>query len=84
MSRERLILSLADVPGIQGVDIDTHERDEAITSGLVRAIDDADDRGALPGWAASALRLAAERAPVGWVVNGLQGVDLGPLGRFFD
>jgi hypothetical protein len=84
VSRERLILSLADVPGIEGVDIDEHERNEAIKSGLIRVIDDADDRDTLPGWAASALRFAAERAPVGWIVNGLEGLDLGPLERFLD
>ena len=83
-SRERLILSLADVPGIEGVDIDEDERNDAIKSGLIRVIDDADDRGTLPGWAASALRFVAERAPVGWIVNGLEGLDLGPLERFLD
>ena len=71
VSRERLVLSLADVPGFGSVPLDRDEIEEALEAGLLRSIDDAEDRGSLPGWAASVLRFGARNAPIGWIVDGL-------------
>jgi len=70
VSRERLVLSLAEVPGMDTVPLDSDRLDEALEAGLVRAIDDADDRDGLPGWAATALRFVARNAPISWLVDG--------------
>lgn len=71
VSRERLVLSLADVPGIGSVPLDRGDIESALEAGLVRSIDDADERDSLPGWVASVLRFAARNAPIGWIVDGL-------------
>ncbi len=71
VSRERLVLSLADVPGFGSVPLDRDDIEDALEAGLLRAIDDAEDRDSLPGWVASALRFAARNAPIGWIVDGL-------------
>ncbi len=71
VSRERLVLSLADVPGIGSVPLDRDDIESALEAGLLRSIDDADDRGSMPGWVAAVLRFAARNAPIGWIVDGL-------------
>lgn len=43
---------------------------QAVRSGLVRAIDESEDRGDLPGIVASVLREAAKHAPVKFLVQG--------------
>jgi hypothetical protein len=45
--------------------------EDALRAGLVQAIDDADDRNTIPGLAATALRFAAQRAPIDWVLGRL-------------
>jgi hypothetical protein len=70
VSRERLVLSLADVPGIGTVPLDRDELSSALEAGLLRAIDDADGRDSVPGFVATVMRFAARNAPVGWIVDG--------------
>jgi hypothetical protein len=70
VSRERLVLSLADVPGIGTVPLDRDALSSALEAGLLRAIDDADDRGSVPGFVATVMRFAARNAPVEWIVDG--------------
>ncbi len=70
-TRERLVLSLDPTSGYNDVTWDDATREHAIKVGTERAIDDAEDRGTLPGWAASVLRFAADHAPVGWILDRL-------------
>ena len=43
----------------------------ALKSGVSRAIDDADERGTIPGWMATALRWAVDRVPASWFLEQL-------------
>ena len=76
-TREELVLSLAPST-VRPKDIrwDDATIQRAVRSGLVRAIDDAEDRGSLPGPVATVLRAAAERAPVAFLVE--RGTSSGP------
>jgi hypothetical protein len=68
-SREELVLSFE--PSLAPSDIRwSHETIErAVRSGLLRAINDADERGSLPGFAAFILREIVERAPIDWLLD---------------
>ncbi len=70
-TRERLVLSLDPKSGYTDVTWDDATREQALRSGTQRAIDDAEDRGTLPGWAATVLRFTADHAPVTWIVEHL-------------
>ena len=70
-SREELILSLDSSSGIGDVTWDRDTAASAIQSGTSRAIDDAVDRGTLPGWVGTALRFVVERAPIDWLLEQL-------------
>ena len=37
---------------------------------MLKAVDDAEERGSLPGVAAFLLREVIERAPIDWLING--------------
>ena len=71
VSREELVLALrsqealADFSEEQGLDRD--ELEQAITDGLVRAVDQADEAGDLPGFIAPLVRRAAESVPP-WLI----------------
>jgi hypothetical protein len=70
ISREQLVLSLEPR---SGVDV-RWERDtiqDALRSGVDRAIADADQRGTLPGLIADPLRWVVARAPVSWFLEQL-------------
>jgi hypothetical protein len=77
-SREALVLSFAPESGVEGVTWDRRTTERALRKGFERAIDDAEDRGTLPGWGAAILRLAVDKAPIDWLLGQ---VDLGPLSR---
>jgi hypothetical protein len=70
VSREELVLSLEPRSGVD-LQWDQDTIESALRSGMVRAIDDADDRNTLPGWIASALRWTVERAPISWFLDRL-------------
>jgi hypothetical protein len=70
-TREELILSLAPGSGFETVQWDDATRDRAVRVGLRRAIDDADERDSLPGLAARLLRVAVDKAPIGWLLDRL-------------
>ena len=73
-TREEFVLSLRSSPGHKRRwDDATIQR--AVRAGLVRAIDDAERRGDLPGLVADVLREAAKRAPVKVLLEG--GFDIG-------
>jgi hypothetical protein len=68
--REELILSL-EPRGDFGPEV-TWTRatlEDALRAGLVRAIDDADDRNTIPGFVASGMKFVAERAPIDWILG---------------
>ncbi len=68
-TRERLVLSLDGNSGYRDVQWDDATLEKAMRSGADRAIDDADDRGTIPGWAASILHFAVEHAPLSWLTR---------------
>jgi hypothetical protein len=68
-TREELILSF--VPSVATAEIrwDRETIARAVRGGLVRAIDDAEARGSLPGFAALILREIVQRAPIDWLLD---------------
>ncbi|HEU4840651.1 MAG TPA: MFS transporter, partial [Ilumatobacteraceae bacterium] len=68
-TRERLVLSLDTNSGYADVTWDDETLEAALQVGAHRAIDDANDRDAIPGWAAAALGFLVDRAPTGWLVD---------------
>ena len=70
-TRERLVLSLDENSGFDDVDWDKETMENALRVGARRAIDDANDRDAIPGWVAAALEFAVDQAPLGWLVDRL-------------
>jgi hypothetical protein len=71
ISREELVLALRSEEALdafaaeQGIDRD--ELEDAISDGLVRAVDAAEEEGALPGFVAPLVRQAAESVPP-WLI----------------
>ena len=69
-SREELVLSI----GGGGVGVtrrwDEHTIEVALRAGMLRAVDAAERRGDLPGFAADALRGIVQRAPLGKLIRG--------------
>jgi hypothetical protein len=67
VSREELVLALRSDEALARFarerGISAEEAEEAVTSALVRAVDDAEASGALPGLVARIIRGAAERLP---------------------
>jgi hypothetical protein len=72
-TREELVLSLAPASGVE-VRWDDATIERALRAGLVEAIDDAEQRGSLNGLVATLLRVAVERAPAQWLIDGGQGL----------
>ena len=72
-TREELVLSLAPASGVV-IEWDDETIEEAVRSGLLEAITDAEERGSLNALAAVVLREVVERAPVQWLVDGGQGL----------
>jgi len=70
-TRERLVLSLDPDSGYEDVAWDEETLETALRAGAHRAIDDANDRDAVPGWVAAALGFVVDRAPVGWLVEAI-------------
>ena len=70
-TRERLVLSLDPNSSFDDVDWDRDTMEQALRDGAHRAIDDANDRDAIPGFVAAALGFVVDRAPVDWLVERL-------------
>ncbi len=68
-TREELVLSLRP-SGARPIKWDSKTIERALRAGMVRAIDDAEQRGDLPGIVASILKEAASHAPVQFLING--------------
>ena len=71
VSREELVLALRSEEALDDFSeengIDRDELERAVSDGLVRAVDEADERGDLPGLIAPLVRRAAESVPP-WLI----------------
>ena len=71
VSREDLVLALRNEEALDTFarehGVDREELEDAITAGLVRAVDQAEEEGDLPGLVASLVRRAAESVPP-WLI----------------
>ena len=78
VSREELVLALRSEEALEAFSeeqgLDRAELEEAITDGLVRAVDDAEEAGSLPGFAAPLVRRAAESVPPWLILETLEGL----------
>ena len=78
VSREELVLALRSEDALEEFseerDIDRDELEQAITDGLVRAVDDAEEAGSLPGLVAPLVRRAAESVPPWLILETLEGL----------
>jgi predicted MFS family arabinose efflux permease len=72
-TREELVLSLEPRSGVD-VRWDRSTIEDALRAGVIRAIDDADERDSIPGWVAWSMQELVERAPISWFLDQL-GVD---------
>jgi hypothetical protein len=75
-TREELILSLSPRTGSRYGSWSDEQLEDALRSGLVRAVDDARDRGELGSAAARVLRELAERAPVQLILEAVEHADI--------
>jgi hypothetical protein len=81
-TREELVLSIDPELG-RDVEWDRETLERAVRSGLLEAIDDAEQRGGIGGLEARLLRAVVERAPLDWLIQG--GTSLADLlGGIFD
>lgn len=71
VSRERLVLALDGKQRFGAPRLDRDSMERALRSGLVRATDDAQKRGDLPGWLVEPLRSLAQTAPLSWLLDQL-------------
>jgi hypothetical protein len=67
-TREELVLSLDPQTGVRRWDERTIER--ALRAGLLRAVDEAERRGDIPGFATPLLRRLVESAPIDQLIRG--------------
>ena len=69
-TREELVLSLGGSSAVLPRRWDEHTVEVALRSGLLRAVDDAERRGDIPGFLAPLVRRLVERAPLDKLVQG--------------
>ena len=68
---EAMVLSIDPESGFADVRWDDATVERAVRAGLVRSVDDLEDRGSIPGPVSFVLKELAERAPVDWVLERL-------------
>ena len=78
MTREELVLSFSPSVAPKEIKWDEATVERAVRKGMLKAVDDAEERGSLPGIAAFLLREVIERAPIDWLIKGA-----GELGDLF-
>jgi hypothetical protein len=71
-TREELILSLDARTGVESIPWDDETIEQAVRAGLLRAVDDAEERGSVGGLVARIVREVVERAPLQWLIDGGQ------------
>lgn len=69
-TREELVLSLGGGSAVLPRPWDEHTVEVALRAGLLRAVDDAERRGDIPGFLAPLVRRLVERAPLDKLVQG--------------
>ena len=69
-TREQLVLSLEAGTGVHIDHADRGTVEAAIRAGLLRAVDEAERRGDLPGFLASVARRVVETAPIDTLIRG--------------
>jgi hypothetical protein len=78
-SREELVLALRSTDTLDRFaadhGLDEDEVEDAVRDGLVRAVDEAEAADALGSTTASVLREAAERLPIGFVLDLIRGIS---------
>lgn len=72
VTREELVLSFESRSGVKPIPWDDETIEEAVRSGMLRAVDDAEQRGSLSGLTATIVRGIVERAPLQWLIDGGQ------------
>jgi hypothetical protein len=72
VTREELVLSFESRSGVKPIPWDDETIEEAVRSGMLRAVDDAEERGSLSGLVATIVREIVERAPLQWLIDGGQ------------
>jgi hypothetical protein len=78
VTREELVLSFSPSVAPKEIKWDEATVERAVRKGMLKAVDDAEERGSLPGIAALLLREVIERAPIDWLIKGA-----GELGDLF-
>lgn len=71
-TRAELVLSFAPAVAPKPIEWDQETIERAVRSGLLRAIDDAEERGGIGDLTAAILREIVERAPLDWLIRGGQ------------
>jgi hypothetical protein len=72
VTREELVLSFESRSGVKPIPWDDETIEEAVRAGMLRAVDDAEERGDLNGLTARIVRGIVERAPLQWLIDGGQ------------
>jgi hypothetical protein len=72
VTREELVLSFESRSGVKPIPWDDETIEEAVRAGMLRAVDDAEERGDLGGLTARIVRGIVERAPLQWLIDGGQ------------
>ncbi len=72
VTREELVLSFETRSGVKPIPWDDETIERAVRSGLLRAVDDAQEEGAINGLVATIVRQVVERAPLQWLIDGGQ------------
>jgi hypothetical protein len=79
VSREELVLALRSTSALHGFarkeGVDEDEVEDAVRGGIVRAVDEAERDGSIEPRTASLLRTAAERLPIGFVLDLIRGAS---------
>ena len=69
MTREQLVLSLDERSGYT-IDWDKETIEQAVRAGLLKSVDEAENRGTIPGLLATLVKEIIERAPIEWLIEG--------------
>jgi hypothetical protein len=69
VTREQLVLSLDERSGYT-IDWDKETIEKAVRAGLLKSVDEAENRGSVPGLLATVVRQIIERAPIAWLIEG--------------
>lgn len=69
VTREELVLSLDKRSGVT-IDWDKKAVEDAVRAGLIKAVQEADDRGTIPGLLVPIIEKAIEKAPISVLIEG--------------